>query len=210
MQEMLKRFSILVILTVALYSCDDNDNSGIPASGDYFPLQKGNQWEYIYEQEYKCNCNGGGFNINDTITVRIAEDPQLPNEYTVLYDDSYIYNKMARKEGHEYLEYPPYRNEYTFLVDNKPVNYSWRDESFDVDLTVKQTNGAMVVNGILYSDVIEIEEMIRHSMAPAGVYTESHRYFARNIGEIYSMKITYFGNDQFDKHKMKLLNHTKP
>jgi hypothetical protein len=189
-------------------ACDNDDDLDIPIAGDYYPLQLGNEWRYDYRQVYQC-CDGGGFELTDTLIVQVSEDAPFLAEYSVLYDTSYRFSKMARKEDHQYFELPPYRYEYAFLVDNQPVNYSWRDESFDVDLTVKQVNAFMVVSGVRYSNVIEIEEMHRTVDVPE-VYTESHRYFARDIGEIYALKVGHFGNNDVDTVEMKLLNYTKP
>jgi hypothetical protein len=205
----IQKVLVVFLLTISLAGCDGDESSGLPQKGDYYPLAPGNQWEYVVMHKYHCNCPTTGFEIIDTVNVGVNEEI-LPSEsrYTLLSDKDYVFQKMARKEGHQYFEFPPYRFEYSFLMDDKPVGYSWRDENFDVDLTVKQINGRLSVNGIQYVNVIEIEEMQQSPDLP-GVYTETHRFFARDIGEIYSLKISNFGDGVTDTHELVLLKHTK-
>jgi hypothetical protein len=225
MKNQASRFLLTITLCFcALLSCEKNDVSvRIPIKGDYFPLQKGNEWEYVRTETIRCNCSDSGRVLIDTLKVYIDRIFDFNNgtltsannlketPFTLLLDrgiadkKNFYFSRLARKQGSRYTDLPPYRLESLFLVDDKPINYSWVEYEGFIVLTVKQVNGILNVKNNAYKNVIEIQE-------DGKVYT-THHYYARGIGEIYSIQLFKGANSEYSNRSMielSLIKHFKP
>ena len=195
--------SILITLVTLTVSCnDDTTPENFPEPGDYFPLQKNNRWDYVITHIYS-HPNTTDVIITDTIhlyvdTLGITDSQDFPfSSFTGIYDIDLMYSVLAKKQEHQYTSLPPYYNiDQLFLVDNKPIGYSWTAKG-NVVYTVIQVNGNRTVNGILYKNVIEIQEgkNIVH-------------FYAKDIGEIYSYEKDAW-SDYSNTVELTLLKHSK-
>lgn len=207
---------MIILLTAAFLSCEKEEQFILPSKGDYYPLQEGNEWMYVRKHTYRCNCPDSGLVLTDTLELYIDRSLMVEDEgFFRINDKNHNLTRYVRKQGNQYIDMPPYRQEYIFLMEDKPANYSWTHrgefENTEIEFTVKGVNGTMEVNGIQFRNVTEIREIVWVAMADAGteqLFSVTHHYYASDIGEIYSMQSLYW-NDDASTIGLTLLKHSQ-
>lgn len=205
---------VIMLISGTLFSCEPEEVLvDLPLPGDYYPLLPGNQWQYIRTHTYRCNCQDSGLVLIDTLRLYIDESYRV-DDGAIINDRNQHLIRHIRKNGNLYIDIPAYRDEYIFLIDNKPVDYSWRQgehENAEIEFTVEQVNGTMNVSGISYKNVIEIREVVWATAADSDVekiFSVTHRFYAKGIGEIYAMEAVYWDGDSSTR-ELTLIKHFK-
>jgi hypothetical protein len=207
---------MMTVCLMGLLSCDNDVLfPTMPVAGDYFPLENGREWKYIRTHRYDCDCFDSGNVLTDTLDMFV--DPgfdYLGNPYKIISEKRYLYSRYIGKKDNQYIEIPAYQFPYIFLVDNKPVNYTWRceEEGYALfEFRVRQVNATMRVAETDYQNVIEIVEVISYADQETGRLTTSsktHHYYAKGIGEIYSLQ-TFLAPTNRSTIEYKLINYVK-
>ena len=188
----------IILLTTILLSCDDEPNIQLPTRGNYFPTSRGSHW--TYENTYTCDPPNESLICTSTSESR-AEGEELP------WDQSYEPFTSATSGfqfvkiiGHEYFSYAYYVPEYKFLDNALPVGGKWTNpmasDNYKEEFEILEINASKDVHGVTYHDVIVVRSKHMWRMNTNDAFepiTETTRWFARDIGEIYSKRIVYDG-----------------
>jgi len=181
-----------LLFCVLILSCQDNDGELVlPEEGDYYPLDESNQWEYERIQTYHCDCDDNGLVLSNAFQLHTNRLSDWESGWILVNDNNYQFSKVVKKYQSQYTERPPYRWEYIFLQDNKPINYSWWDTPMNIQFTVKQVNTNKNIDGIPYKNVIEIQETQWFTNADTHKTDASyiaHHFYAKDVGEIYTLQ----------------------
>lgn len=201
-------FSVVVMALVLVSGCDDEHLTSLPAKGDYFPASPPPR-QFLREQFYNPDLADRYF--NDTIRVVAGRDTVFDGmrihrlDFYSMWDSGsgvievHDFYRFFRKEGSRYLSpsFDPRMEDHIFLDSEKPVGSSWSYLSFYGDskqtYTVKAVNATRTFNGKLYRDVIEMEMQTSawNTNGEEYLVQVSNRYFAKDIGEIYSLSSWY-------------------
>jgi hypothetical protein len=206
----MKRSQILpvVIAAIALFSgCDDNDAPTVALSGDYLPINSTSR-RFLREQFSQPDL--ADRHHTDTIRIAAAADVVLEGrqyhmlEYYSTWDsgngivESHDVYKYFRKEGSRYLSPSFNEEDHIFLDTELPVGSSWSYTSpsreFRETYTIKAVNATRTFNGVTYTNVIEVESklLVRDDKGHFDRVNVTTRYFAKDIGEVYSLSSFYF------------------
>jgi hypothetical protein len=177
---------VLALLIVTLASCEKEEVSMQPPSGDYYPSKIGNTWEYEFTHTSRWDTG-----------VYVSKQQALQD--TVYEGKRYVYFglQLIRKENGNYYRRTNFYGvgeEYIFLKDNLPVGGTWTHSSHPehkAEFTIVAIHPVITMKGKKYKDVIEVQKQDFHIYDAEAGFTLTQTlttYYARNIGEIYSME----------------------
>jgi hypothetical protein len=177
---------VLVLLIATLASCEKEEISLQPPNGDYYPIKIGNTWEYQYTHTSRWDTG-----------VYVSKQEALKD--TVHEGKRYVYFglQLIRKENGNYYRRTNFYGigeEYIFLKDNLPVGGTWTHSSHPnhkAEFTIVAIHPEITMNGKKYKHVIEVRKQDFHLYDTQTEFTLTQTittYYARNIGEIYSME----------------------
>lgn len=186
-------------------SCDTGE-SPINRFGDFYPMKRDATWQYI--SEWSCEYS--------------ACDSEYPNWFQYVWEDTVIHGRtytpirgpydvvrMARREGNKYYEWNIYENqEYLFLDAGLSAGESWiksEGEYWKTEIFSENSLNVLSVKGKQYHDVIVMREETIYDDGSYSYTYLTHRYYARDIGEILSVSPgvpnTYFYGTKFSLYK---------
>lgn len=193
-------------------SCTDQEFSNVARKGDYLPTNQSDR--YFLRESFAQPDLAERFQY-DTIRVSFAGSAEINNiqyqkfDFYSMWDngsaivevhDAYRY---FRHEGSRYyqpaLATGPNAEEHIFLDTEKPAGSSWQylegfENEWRTTYTIKAVNAKRTINEVEYTDVIEVETRTEaKSMGDEDYYlvTSQNRYYARGVGEVYSLFSSY-------------------
>lgn len=214
---MYRKYSVFVLLVLAV-ACDSGEVAlDVAAKGDYFPLSDNIRWNYQVKTDCNCDCPcaGSADMMEDVLTYqysyRTGEDTVLENKmYTkILEPEENTVVRLVRREGSKYYTRNVWNNnESVFLDTSVPVGNSWiqyenHGHFSEVRIVnmVMSVNRSMTINGKSYRNVMCVQEAITHSEVSSGYCSRYivYHYYAEGVGEIYSHRpynpVTYYSGD---------------
>lgn len=199
----------LLFFLVIAGACTQNDTPVVAVPGDYYPTASNLQHHYLRES---INPYTGELIQADTIQIVYGSDvPYKDKTYTeldffskwinannvpVMNRDIYA---LLRKDADQY--YTPYSSdssEYVFLDTRKSIGSSWTiykgfENEFKIVYTIKAVNATKIVNGVTYTNVVEMLQQVYGSFnkAPYELSSSETSYYAKDIGPIYRNADSY-------------------
>jgi hypothetical protein len=206
--------SILLFALAFAAACEDDEIPQLALEGDYLPVDQNSR--YFLREQFSDPDLSNRFQ-SDTIRIEFVGDTVIANKTYHQYkhfsfwdsgngiiDVNYDY-RFFRKEGSQYIEPLSLSGDGTeivFLDTEKPVGCSWSyDNGFGTETiyTIKAVNTEREINGIQYMNVIDVEMETRYHESD-GSYSlvyKGHRYFEKDLGEIYSLSEWYMYRGAF-------------
>ena len=198
-------FVLIMIILGSLFSCESHDPNPLPEDGDYYPLHEGESKYYLRVQ---LSPDTHETLRTDTLRIVFAGDTTIAEKDFNRFDFYYHWEtpdkkiieqhdlfKIIRKSGHRYytLPFTSDTTQFVFLETDKPAGTTWTyysgfENDFKSTFTIEAVNTFKKVNGKIYGDVIVMrwESLYKYMDGPyEHSYTEK-KYFAKNVGVIYS------------------------
>lgn len=182
---------ILVAASLLLsVSCEDDAAQAVAVHGDYYPLKEGSWWKYV--TKFRCHFPDTLNTCYDTAYYTAGGDalPWGDEEYKPL-SASHGTFKWIKKINDEYYAWAAYIPEHKFLDAGLPVNGSWATDNglAKEEFTITEVNTIKNVQGKVYNDVIAVRKSNswRNQAGQYEEYWHSYNYYAKDVGEIYSI-----------------------
>ena len=192
-------YGVLLLLLVAV-SCKKSDPTPTPLAVKFMSLTAGSTWDYKVTNNpsttpvattYTLTASSSD-SVANSKTYRVFTSPGRPNEYyNITGNDYYTYRALPASFGGTSIEV-------LYLKDNLAVNGTWSQitpitvATFPLMLTlnnkIAQKGISRTVNGIVYTDVTDVETTFSIAGIPAFVTytltTDIHYYYAPKFGQI--------------------------
>ncbi len=193
----------VLLILLACNGCDKNDIVFSMKQQDYFPIENNSEWQYNRKFYSKDN----ELNSSDTTTIKTGRDTTFGSKvYKVLTYES-GYNYPVRKEGSAYYRKTQYGEE-KFLDESFGVGSRWvsiDSKRFKTEFAITERNTIKYVNGVLYANVIVVEETeSSFYLNKWNNLSQTQYWYAKGVGEIYSRSVylIYYGD-----HRRSLINY---
>jgi len=177
--------SMFAIMGMLAACTDSNTEPWI--GGDYFPMQPGATWQYVYESN--CDTQPCDSYITNWFTFTAEDSVFDGKRYTVLRNTQDI-SAIVRKEGTRYYRWDMYTNrEYLFLDTALPEGSSWiesEDQYWKTEYTAGKPLPWLMVKKKRYSDIVVVKRTNTYADDDYSFRVEETKYYARGIGEVYT------------------------
>ncbi len=198
---MKKAILAILALSAIVLSCKKSGSGGGTTADPYMSTTANSTWKYDVITNPG---TAGSTSIVDTVTATSTDTTinttGTARTYRILKHTNGGTSDYYNRSGNDYYRYQNLAGlnakvENIYLKENAAVGTSWNQNvnllymSITVPLTITNsiagTGLTKVVNGVTYTDVIDVKTDLSSSALPAGSITSDiHSYYARKVGLI--------------------------
>jgi hypothetical protein len=198
-------FYLFFIVTMALFSCKSK-NGGEPIISYYMSLSAGSNWNFDLINYPNASPITTPYLLTATNVDTIIESKTYriftnnngnTKEYYNITNN--VYNNVIGNDYYTYRTLPPLfgnaKIATIYLKDNVPTGGVWSQQynlnvqglplTLTITNTIKSKNSTKVVNGVTYTDVIQVSSNLSLTgVAASALVTDIQYYYAPKIGMI--------------------------